>query len=47
VLTGRAAARADAALGRRGQVVKEDLAALRAELAALVNAGATARRAIS
>jgi beta-N-acetylhexosaminidase len=47
VLTGKAAARADAALGRRGQVVKEDLAALRAELAALVNAGATARRAIS
>jgi hypothetical protein len=47
VLTGKAAARADAALSRRGQVAKEDLAALRAEWAALVNAGAVARRAIS
>jgi len=47
VLTGKAAGRADAALGRRGQAVKEDLAALRVEWAALVNAGAAARRAIS
>src|SRR5215467_12673943 len=47
VLTGKAAGRADAALGRRGRAVKEDLAALRAEWAALVNAGAAARRAIS
>ena len=47
VLTGKAAARADAALGRRGQVVKDDLAALRAEWTALINAGAVARRAIS
>jgi beta-N-acetylhexosaminidase len=47
VLTGKAAARADAALGRRGQVVKDDLAALRAEWTALINAGAGARRAIS
>ena len=47
VLTGKAAARADAALGRRGQVVKDDVAALRAEWTALINAGAAARRAIS
>ena len=47
VLTGNAAARADAALGRRGQVVKDDVAALRAEWTALINAGAAARRAIS
>ena len=47
VLTGKAAARADAALGWRGQVVKDDLAALRAEWTALINAGAVARRAIS
>jgi len=47
VLTGEAAARADAALGRRGKVHKDDLAALRAEWAALVNEGAAARRATS
>src|SRR2546430_1644579 len=47
VLTGKAVARADAALGRRGQVVKDDVAALRAEWTALINAGAAARRAIS
>ena len=47
VLTGKAAARADAALGRRGRVLKDDLAALRAEWTALINAGAAARRAIS
>ena len=47
VLTGEAAARADAALGRRGKVRKDDLAALRAEWAALINEGAAARRATS
>jgi beta-N-acetylhexosaminidase len=47
VLTGEAAARADAALARRGRVVKDDLAALRAEWAALIDTGASARRAIS
>jgi beta-N-acetylhexosaminidase len=47
VLTGEAAARTDAALGRRAKVRKEDLAALRAEWAALVNEGAAARRATS
>jgi DnaJ-domain-containing protein 1 len=46
LLTGDAAARADAALRRRGQVPKDDLAALRAEWAALINEGAAARRAI-
>jgi beta-N-acetylhexosaminidase len=45
VLTGEAAARADAALGRRGKVPKDDLAALRAEWAALINEAAAARRA--
>jgi beta-N-acetylhexosaminidase len=47
VLTGEAAARADAALARRGRVVKDDPAALRAEWAALIDTGASARRAIS
>jgi beta-N-acetylhexosaminidase len=47
VLTGEAAARADAALGRRGKVRKEDLAALRAEWAALISEEAAARRATS
>jgi beta-N-acetylhexosaminidase len=46
-LAGEAAARADAALKRRGQVLEHDLAALRAEWAALMDAGASARRAIS
>ena len=44
---GEAAARADAALKRRGLVLEHDLAALRAEWAALMDAGASARRAIS
>jgi len=47
VLAGEAAARADAALKRRGQVLEQDLAALRAEWTALMDAGASARRAIS
>jgi beta-N-acetylhexosaminidase len=47
VLGGEAAARADAALERRGRVLEHDLAALRAEWTALINAGADARRAIS
>ena len=48
VLTGEAASRADAALGRRGSVRKDDdLAALRAEWAVLVNEEAAARRATS
>jgi beta-N-acetylhexosaminidase len=47
VLDGEAAARADAALKRRGRVLEHDLAALRAEWTALINAGASARRAIS
>src|SRR5512133_3787955 len=47
VLGGEAAARADAALERRGRVLEHDLAALRAEWTALINAGASARRAIS
>jgi beta-N-acetylhexosaminidase len=47
VLTGDAAARADAALGRRGKVPKDDLAALRADWAALINEAAAARRATS
>jgi beta-N-acetylhexosaminidase len=47
VLSGEAAARADAALERRGRVSKHDLAALRAEWAALMDAGASARRATS
>src|SRR5262252_4346771 len=47
VLAGEAAARADAALKRRGLVLEHDLAALRAEWAALMDAGASARRAIS
>jgi beta-N-acetylhexosaminidase len=47
VLTGEAAARADAALGRRGKVPKDDLAALRAEWAALINEATAARRATS
>src|SRR5215469_10864074 len=47
VLAGEAAARADAALARRGRALKDDLAALRAEWAALIDAGASARRAIS
>jgi beta-N-acetylhexosaminidase len=47
VLAGEAAARADAALKRRGLVLDHDLAALRAEWTALMDAGASARRAIS
>jgi beta-N-acetylhexosaminidase len=47
VLTGQAAARADAALGRRGKVPKDDLAALRAEWTALINEATAARRATS
>jgi beta-N-acetylhexosaminidase len=47
VLGGEAAARADAALERRGRVLEHDLAALRGEWTALINAGADARRAIS
>ena len=47
VLTGEAAKRADAALGRRGKVPKDDLAALRAEWAALIDEAAAARRASS
>jgi beta-N-acetylhexosaminidase len=47
LLAGDAAARANAALRRRGRVAKDDLVALRAELAALINEGAAARRAIS
>jgi beta-N-acetylhexosaminidase len=48
VLTGEAASRADAALGRRGRVRKDDdLAALRTEWAVLVNEEAAARRATS
>ena len=44
----RRASRADAALGRRGRVRKDDdLAALRAEWAVLVNEEAAARRATS
>jgi beta-N-acetylhexosaminidase len=47
MLTGEAAARADAALDRRGKVPKDDLAALHAEWAALINEAAAARRATS
>jgi len=47
VLAGEAAARAKAALKRRGLVLEHDLAALRAEWTALMDAGASARRAIS
>jgi beta-N-acetylhexosaminidase len=47
LLTGEAAARADAALRRRGQVRKDDVAALRAEWTGLINEGAAARRATS
>lgn len=47
VLAGEAAARADAALGRRGKVLKNDLAALRGEWAALIDETAAARRATS
>ncbi len=47
VLAGAAAARAEAALKRRGLVLEHDLAALRAEWTALMDAGASARRAIS
>jgi len=47
MLTGEAAARADAALGRRSKVPKDDLAALQAEWAALINEAAAARRATS
>jgi len=47
LLTGDAAARAVAALRRRGQVPKDDIAALRAEWTALINEGAAARRATS
>jgi len=45
VLTGAAAARADAALGRRGQVGRHDLVALRAEWAALMDGPTGAGRA--
>ncbi len=47
VLAGEAAARAEAALKRRGLVLEHDFAALRAEWTALMDAGASARRAIS
>jgi beta-N-acetylhexosaminidase len=47
LLTGEALARADAALGRRGQVLKHDVAALGAEWTALMDAGAAVRRAMS
>src|SRR5438128_5453506 len=47
VLAGAAVARAEAALKRRGLVLEHDLAALRAEWTALMDAGASARRAIS
>lgn len=47
VLAGEAAARAEAALGRRGQVHKDDVAALRDEWRALINEVAAARRAMS
>jgi beta-N-acetylhexosaminidase len=47
LLAGDAAARADAALRRRGQVSKDDIAALRAEWTALINEGAAARRVTS
>src|SRR5262249_60470956 len=47
VFGGEAAARADAALERRGRGLEHDLAALRAEWTALINGGARARRAIS
>jgi beta-N-acetylhexosaminidase len=47
VLAGEAAARAEAALKRRGLVLEHDLAALRAEWTALMDTGASARRAIS
>jgi beta-N-acetylhexosaminidase len=46
-LAGTAAARAQAALGRRGQIASEDLGALRAEWAALMAAPAGRLRAIS
>jgi beta-N-acetylhexosaminidase len=47
LLTGEAAKRADAALGRRGHARKDELAALRAEWAALMHADAAAGRATS
>ena len=47
VLAGAAAARAEAALGRRGQIAKDDLGALRTEWAALMDAPAGRSRAIS
>ncbi|MGA7486139.1 MAG: beta-N-acetylhexosaminidase [Xanthobacteraceae bacterium] len=47
VLIGAAAARADAALARRKPVLRHDLAALRAEWAALMDAPAGAGRAVS
>jgi beta-N-acetylhexosaminidase len=47
LLSGKAEARAEAALGRRKQVSNHDVAALRAEWAALMGAGAAVRRAIS
>src|SRR6266478_2239578 len=47
VLAGAAVARAEAALKRRGLVLEHDLAALRAEWTALIDNGASARRAIS
>ena len=47
VLAGAAAARAEAALGQRGQIARDDLVGLRAEWAALLAAPAGRRRATS
>jgi hypothetical protein len=47
VLAGPSAARADAALARRGHVADGDLAALRAQWTAIVGAPKAARRAMS
>ena len=47
LLSGQAAARADAALARRRQVATHDLAALRAEWAALMDVRTGVRRAVS
>jgi hypothetical protein len=47
VLTGEAAARGNAALSRRGKVHKDDVAALRAEWAVLINEAVVTRRATS
>jgi hypothetical protein len=47
VLAGPSAARADAALARRGQAADGDLAALRAQWTAIMDAPTPARRAMS